>query len=125
MDRGIRTPIEHVEEALIAADMAWWKLEFPSGALSFSENKTNMLGHDSKDFVHYTHFTDLIHPEDYDLSMDAMRDHYEGRKDVYDVIYRIKSADGIYVTFHDKGKIVERTDQGFIIAGIVQKVADI
>ena len=124
MDSGIRTPIEHVEEALVAADMAWWKLEFPSGALSFSQNKTDMLGYDFKEFIHYTQFTDLIHPDDYEVSMNAMRDHYEGRKEVYDVIYRIKTASGDYVTFHDKGRIVERTEQGFIVAGIVQKVVE-
>jgi PAS domain S-box-containing protein len=122
MKQGIRTPLEHVEGALTAARMAWWELEFPSGALRFSKNKTDMLGYDAKDFVHFTHFTNLIHPDDHDLSMDAMRDHYEGRKEVYEVTYRIKASDGSYVTFLDKGRIVERTDQGFVVAGIVQKV---
>ncbi len=68
MQEGIRTPLEHIEDALGAADMAWWELEFPSGALRFSKHKTDMLG-------------------------------------------------------YDKGQVVERTDQGFIAAGIVQKIA--
>lgn len=123
MEQGIRTPLEHVEDALIAADMAWWELEFPSGALRFSKHKTDMLGYEQKDFVHFTHFTNLIHPKDYDASMKAMTDHYEGRKDRYEVTYRIKASDGTYVTFHDKGEIVERSDQGFVVAGIVRKVA--
>lgn len=122
MDKGIRTPLEHVEEALVAADMAWWELEFPSGALRFSKNKTDMLGYDQKDFVHFTHFTNLIHPKDHDGSMKAMTDHYEGRAECYETTYRIKAGDGTYVTFHDKGKIVERSDDGFVIAGIVRKV---
>lgn len=122
MKQGIRTPLEHVEEALTAADMAWWELEFPSGALRFSKNKTDMLGYDQKDFVHFTHFTDLIHPDDHDASMKAMTDHYEGREDRYEVDYRIKSADGTYITFRDKGRIVERSEQGFVVAGIVQKI---
>lgn len=121
MQEGIRTPLEHVEGALVAADMAWWELEFPSGALRFSKNKTDMLGYDAKDFVHFTHFTDLIHPEDYDASMKAMTDHYEGRKDTYEVAYRIKASDGTYVRFYDKGQIVERTEHGFVVAGIVRK----
>ncbi len=123
MDTELRSDIDHVEDALVAADMAWWELEFPSGALSFSKNKTDMLGYDQKDFVHYTHFTNLIHPDDYDASMQAMSDHYEGRKQYYEVTYRIKAHDGTYVTFLDKGKIVEKNSQGFIVAGIVQKVA--
>jgi PAS domain S-box-containing protein len=123
MDIGIRTPLEHVEEALDAADMAWWELEFPSGALRFSKNKTDMLGYNKDDFIHFTHFTTLIHPKDYDASMKAMTDHYEGREEIYETTYRIKENDVKYILFHDKGRIVERNDQGFVVAGIVQKVA--
>lgn len=122
MDKGIRTPLEHVEDAMAAANMAWWELEFPSGALRFSRNKTDMLGYDQEGFVHYTNFTELIHPKDQEASLQAMRDHYEGQKDMYDVTYRIKAADGTYMTFHDKGKIVEQNDQGFVVAGVVRKV---
>jgi PAS domain S-box-containing protein len=122
MKQGIRTSLEHVEDALVAADMAWWELEFPSGALRFSKNKTDMLGYEQADFVHFTHFTDLIHPDDHEASMDAMKDHYEGRKDAYEVTYRIRASSGEYVTFQDKGRIVERTDASFVVAGIVQKI---
>lgn len=122
MNTGIRSTVEHIDEALSAADMAWWSLEFPSGALSFSKHKTDMIGFNAEDFVHYKHFTDLIHPDDYDAAMDAMKDHYEGRAQYYETTYRIKHKDGHYVAFHDKGQIVERTDTSFIIAGVVQKV---
>ena len=119
---GIRSEVEHIEGALEAANMAWWSLEFPSGALSFSHYKTRMLGYEAKDFVHYTHFTNLIHPDDYDQAMKAMSDHYTGEKDVYDTLYRIKAKDGSYKTFHDKGRIVERNGKSFIVAGVVSKV---
>jgi len=122
MNTGIRPTVEHIEEALAAADMAWWSLEFPSGALTFSKKKAEMIGYEAKDFVHYKHFTDLVHLEDYDATMQAMKDHYEGRAEFYDTTYRMKHKDGSYLTFHDKGKIVERTDSSFIVAGIIQKI---
>lgn len=122
MKTGIRSTVEHIEEALAAADMAWWSLEFPSGALTFSRKKTDMIGCDANDFVHYKHFTDLIHPDDHDSTMQAMIDHYEGRAPYYETTYRIRHKDGHYVTFKDKGKIVEKTDSTFIVAGIVQQV---
>lgn len=124
MKEGVKSLEEHIEEAHVAADMAWWELEFPSGALSFSKNKTDMLGYDKEDFVHLAHFTDLIHPKDYEKTMKAMKDHYEGRLDCYETKYRIKAKNGKYVLFHDKGKIVERSDSGIIVAGIVRKVSD-
>lgn len=122
MKEGIRTDLEHVEGALEAADMAWWSLEFPSGALTFSHHKTAMLGYRAEDFVHFTHFTDLIHPEDKDQAMQAMTDHYTGKKAAYETTYRIKANDGTYKTFYDKGKIVERTGDTFVVAGVVSKV---
>lgn len=122
MKTGIRSTAEHIEEALTAADMAWWSLEFPSGALSFSKKKTDMMGYKAEEFFHFKHFTDLIHPDDYDNAMKAMTDHYEGRSECYETIYRIKHRDGHYVTFHDKGKVVEKTASSFIVAGIVRKV---
>jgi hypothetical protein len=122
MKDGVRNGKEHIEEALDAADMAWWSLEFPSGALSFSQNKTRMLGYEAKDFIHYTHFTSLIHPDDYDASMKAMSDHYSGKTDTYNTIYRIKASNNEYIKFHDKGRIVERNKGSFIVAGIVSKI---
>lgn len=122
MITGIKNDREHIEGALEAADMAWWSLEFPSGALKFSRYKTDVLGYEAKDFVHFTHFTDLIHEDDKAATMAAMSDHYTGKKDVYETTYRIKASDGTYVTFHDKGKIVERTGDSFVVAGVVSKV---
>ncbi len=119
---GIKSEREHIEGALEAADMAWWSLEFPSGALTFSRHKTDMLGYDAKDFVHFRHFTDLIHPEDQEKAMQAMSDHYTDKKAVYETTYRIKAKDGTYIKFYDKGKIVERNGESFIVAGIVSRV---
>ena len=84
MTHGIKSDREHIEGALEAAGMAWWSLEFPSGALTFSRYKTVVLGYDAKDFVHFMHFTDLIHPEDKDEAMQAMKDHYTGGVPVYE-----------------------------------------
>lgn len=122
MEDRIKSDREHIETALEAAGMAWWSLEFPSGALKFSQYKTDTLGYDAKDFVHFTHFTDLIHPDDKDTAMKAMTDHYTGKKSVYDVVYRIKTKDGSYKKFHDKGKIVEKFGESFTIAGVVSEI---
>ena len=122
MVSGIKSDVEHIEDAMSAANMAWWEIEFPSGALKFSKNKTDMLGYDAKDFYHYTKFTDLLHPDDYDAAMQAMKDHMSGKAEVYETHYRIKASNGEYRTFYDKGRVVERNDVGFIIAGIVVDV---
>ncbi|HQO51033.1 MAG TPA: PAS domain-containing protein, partial [Bacteroidales bacterium] len=48
-------------------------------------------------------------PEDYQKTMDAMRDHLMGKLPLYDVKYRIKTKDGSYKWYWDKGGIVDRT----------------
>jgi PAS domain S-box-containing protein len=122
MKDEVKSETEHIEGALEAAGMAWWSLEFPSGALKFSRYKTDTLGYEAKDFLHFTHFTDLIHPDDKDAAMKAMTDHYTGKKGVYEVTYRIRAKDGKYKKFFDKGKIVERFGEAFTVAGVVTEV---
>jgi PAS domain S-box-containing protein len=85
-----------------------------------------MLGYNEKDvdkFVHYKNFTDLVHPNDYEQLMQAMRDHIEGAKKSYVARYKIKNKDGKYVTFQDKDKIVGKKDDGALaVVGIVAPV---
>ncbi|MEO8105595.1 MAG: PAS domain-containing protein [Candidatus Saccharibacteria bacterium] len=117
-----------IEDALAAADMAWWLMELPSGAIFFSPKKITMLGYEAKDidkFFHYKSFTDLVHPDDYAQLMKAMQDHLEGTKDSYIARYRIRNKDGNYVTFQDKGKIVGKKDDGSLaVVGIVTLVTE-
>ncbi len=76
--------------------------------------KVKMLGYDPTDFKHagYQAYTSLLHPEDYERAMQAMRGHLEGENDLYQVDYRIKKADGTYTWYMDRGVIIERTKTG-------------
>lgn len=111
------------EDAMEAGGIAWWVMEYPSGAVYFSPNKIKMLGYqqsDMSDFIHYTSFTNLVHPKDIGQAMKAMMDHIEGKADAYQTKYRIKAKDGAYHKFFDRGKIVAKNKDGEIaIAGIV------
>lgn len=89
----------------------------------FSENKTRMLGRDKENFYHYTDFTKLVHPDDYDPMMQAMQRHLDSVADVYETTYCIQHSDGSYKTFFDKGRIVARKDGEIIVAGIVMSIS--
>jgi|JI10StandDraft_1071094.scaffolds.fasta_scaffold140629_3 PAS domain-containing protein len=86
-----------------------------------SENKVRMLGYDpaKHKFVHYSDFTKLVHPDDYEVCMQAMRDLFSGKKDKYEAVYRIKCKDGTYKTFYDRGKISGRRGEEFVVTGLV------
>jgi PAS domain S-box-containing protein len=111
-ERELELYRRRLDGAMVTGDLAWWELDAETGAVSFHENKAHMLGYDPAEFDHYEDFTDLIHPDDYERSMQAMRDHYRGAADKYDVEYRIRCADGDYRWFHDVGGITERTPDG-------------
>lgn len=102
---------ERLEAVMRAGDIAWWELDLKTGDVLFNEQKAVMIGYKHEDFHTYHDFTKLVHPEDHELAMQAMRDLMTGKKDVYDVEYRIKHKDGHYIWFHDIGKAVEWDDE--------------
>ncbi len=113
-----------LKQAVHADGIYWWQMELPSGEVLFDPQKAITLGFKASDFVHYTHFTNLVHPEDYDEMMKAMQDHLEGKKEHYEVTCRIKAKNGQYKKFYDKGKIIKKDKAGnIIISGTVANLS--
>lgn len=114
---------EHLNLALSAGNLAWWEMEVATGSVTFNENKAKMLGYQMDDFqdAHYSAFTELIHPDDYEKAMQAMREHLTGEKDLYEVTYRIKHKKGHYIWFYDRGSTTARNKEGkpTFVKGIV------
>lgn len=103
---------DKLQMALNMGSMAWWEMELPSGKVNYDDNKIRMLGFNPSDFSNYKDFMKLIHPDDYDRTMQAMADHLSGKKNIYDVKYRIKTVNGNYIWYYDKGGVVEFDSKG-------------
>ena len=114
---------ERLDLCLSAGNLAWWEMDVNTGKVIFNKNKVEMLGYTVDDFkdADYRSFTNLLHPDDHDRAMQAMRDHLEGKKQAYDVEYRIKARNGSYKWYYDKGSIVERDKNGnpLVVKGLV------
>jgi len=98
--------------AIDAVNMAWWELNLTNGAVIYHKRKAEMLGYEPDMFKHYQDFMNLVHPEDYERAMDAMRDHMSGKAQTYEVEYRIKTVQGNYLWFQDAGTITKRDENG-------------
>ena len=102
-------------------------MDVKTGKVIFNENKVKMLGYSMDDFkdADYTSFTNLLHPEDQDRVMQVMQDHLDGKRDDYEVEYRIKTKNEIYKWYYDKGSIVERNEKGkpLTVKGIVVDIS--
>ncbi|NUU33592.1 EAL domain-containing protein [Pseudomonas sp. C2B4] len=85
------------------------------------------------DEVHHTHIQELfglepeyvtamlrhlkprLHPEDLPALRRALVDHLKGRTEDYQVEYRVRHGDGHWVWIEDRGRAVERADNGRVI----------
>jgi len=117
----VRQFTERLEHAMSAGSLAWWQMALPSGKVVFDDRKAAMLGFSPSDFVRYMDFTALLHPDDLEKAMQAMRDHLEGSAERYEVEYRIRTSSGEYRWFRDVGGITERDSAGkpSLVTGIV------
>ena len=110
-----------LDSAMEIGSLAWWEMDLPDGAVRFDARLAAMLGYPPEKFRHYTDFTSLLHPDDYEPSMKAMKGHLEGREPRYHADYRILSDTGTYRWFRDVGGVTKRHADGSpaTITGIV------
>ena len=107
--------------AMQVANMAWWEMNIQSGSVTFDKRKVEMLGYSPDKFATYHDFMALVHPDDYENTMNAMRKHLEGITDKYEVEYRIMTACGDYKWFRDIGSIVkwDENEKPLMATGLV------
>ncbi len=125
-DQEMKDLSERLEMAMSIGKMAWWEWDYKTGKVAFSKAKADMLGYKPEEIDNDVYaFTKMIHPEDYEKAMQAMRDHISGKKKMYEVKYRIRKKNGRYTRFYDKGGIVSKDKNGkpLKIAGIVMNVS--
>ena len=117
---------KRIEAGLRIGNLAWWEMELPSGKVKFDDRKAELLGYKPEKFTSYSDFTQLIHSDDYDKTMDAMQEHLYGDAETYDVQYRIKTKKGDYKWFRDIGGITEKdSETGKIqVIGIVEDITE-
>lgn len=107
-----------------SGNLGHWYLNLITRTVVFNPLKIQAMGYKMEELperITYTYFTDKLHPEDHNVTMSAMRNHMEGKTDVYECEYRIQAKDGSYKWFHDRGKITQRDADGrpAFVAGIV------
>ena len=109
------------KEAETKLDFAWtgnlghWYWNIKSNTVVFNPLKVKALGYTIEELpasVGYQFFTDQLHPDDHQSTMDAMMAHLSGEKKVYEAEYRIQAKDGSWKWFHDRGKITQWSKDG-------------
>lgn len=105
-------------------NLGHWYWNSKENNVEFNHLKITTLGYTEDEIpekISYQFFTDKLHPDDYEKTMDVMRDHLLGKVSVYEVEYRIRCKNGNYKWYYDIGKITQYDSEGnpLLIAGIV------
>lgn len=124
-ERALETKLEYSW----SGNLGHWYWNVKTNEVTFNPLKVTSLGYDISEIpekVDYQFFTEKLHPEDYDKTMEVMLSHLTGKASVYEVEYRIRCKDGSYKWYYDRGKITKFDEEGKpqLLAGIVFDITD-
>src|SRR6056297_1110405 len=96
-----------------AGSLGRWELNLKTKKVKFNPLKIQTLGYEPGEIDPDMYgFVNMIHEDDYDTAMQAMREHIAGKAAVYETEYRIKTKTGEFKTFYDRGKIIKKDEAG-------------
>ena len=126
IEEALRENNLRLELAMSVAKMAWWEMDIPTGNITFEKRKAEMLGFPPERFKHYKDFMALVHSEDSERAMNAMRGHISGSLERYEVEYRILTKSGEYKWFYSIGAITNSDASGkpLKVAGLVINITE-
>jgi PAS domain S-box-containing protein len=107
-----------------AIDLGRWRWDVNNDKVVFNEKKVAILGYSTSEIpkdVDSKFFTSKLHPDDYNMVTDNMRNHMSGKTKAYEVEYRIKAKTGEYKWYYDRGVVVKRDNNSkpLMIEGVV------
>lgn len=112
-----------------SGNLGHWYWNIKTNEVTFNPLKVTTLGYDISEIPEkttYQFFTEKLHPDDYKKAMDIMIGHLYGKLEVYEVEYRIRTKEGNYKWYYDRGKITQRDESGkpIFLAGIVFDITE-
>ena len=112
-----------LEELLASSEIPWWEWNIAENIVTFNDIKVTNLGYEPGDLQGkgFQAFTTLVHPEDYERSMNAMRDYLYEKAGLYQVDYRIRDRQNRYHWYMDRGTALSTDDAGkpLVLRGLV------
>jgi len=107
---------ERLELALKGADLGMWDWNREKNEITHSQRWCTMLGYDENDInSDFAAWKSLVYPDDYQMVIDTLQDHLDGKSEIYESEYRLKSKSGDWLWVLDRGKIVERDSSGKVL----------
>lgn len=104
---------ERYNLAVEAAELGTWDWNINTSEIIYSGRYNQMLGFDEGEIdSNYNSWEELVHPEDREFVFKKLREHLDGKSEIYKTEYRIKTKNGDWKWILDVGKIVEYDRNG-------------
>lgn len=126
-EQSLQKSQEELSLAIEGADLGLWDWNIQTGAVLFNDRWYGMLGYQQSEIEgHVSFWKKLIHPDDYQETLEILQAHLDGETDYYESVHRLKTKSGEYMWVLDSGKIVEwdETGEPLRAAGIHQDIND-
>jgi len=121
-EQALSATLERIRQSLIAGSLSWWEWDYSSGSITSDDDYIRLLGFDPSDKpLTFEAFVNMIHPEDQLTLRERIRSHVEGKTAEYNMEFRLRTSQGTWKWFADRGRITTRDILGkpVRIAGIL------
>jgi len=113
LERWLKQSEERLKLALYGADLGLWDWYVKSGEVTYNRRWAEMLGYRLEDLEpHYHTWKKLVHPDDLAGVLAVLEAHLQGETSYYESEHRLLHKDGRWLWVLDKGKVIERSDDG-------------
>jgi PAS domain S-box-containing protein len=110
-----------------AGNLGRWSMNVKTHEVICNPLKVKALGYTMEELEPvFESFTELIHPQDYEKTMDAMRRHLRKEAPAYETEYRIRTKTDEYKWFYDRGITTEfdEEEKPLWVTGIVFDITE-
>lgn len=117
---------EYCSDLILNANLGTWEWNIETGSTRFNERWAEIVGYSLEELypVNIDTWKRLTHPDDLETSYLRLKDHFEGRSNLYQCEIRMKHKNGQWIWVLDTGKVIQWTRDGkpYLISGIHQDI---
>ena len=114
-EKKLKEREEQLRLTIEGSNTGMWNWDIINENMSISDKYAELLGYEpsEKDQLDLKTIISMTHPDDYPLMMEKVYDHFEQKTDSYSFESRMKTRQGTWKWFLDRGRITKRKDNGF------------
>ncbi len=112
-ERALREREERLNLAISGADLGTWDWNIPTGRIDINDRWLEMVGYERSELEpHLSSWEKLVHADDLATTTSVLNAHLQNQTSSYEAEYRLRHKSGRWIWILDKGRILERDDNG-------------